>query len=93
MSVYLFLSFEPEDRLLLDEDRLLLLELERVLLTDDPELDDLLVDDLTELPERPELLLRVLLITELPPLFIADLKTDDPNLFRKLLPPDRLELW
>ena len=88
----MFLSFEPDDRLRLDDDLLLLLELERVRFTDDFELD-LLLDDLTELPDRPELLLRVLLITELPPLFIADLKTDDPNLFRKLLPPDRLELW
>jgi hypothetical protein len=88
----LFLSFEPDDRLRLDDDLLLLLELERVRFTDDFELD-LLLDDLTELPDRPELLLRVLLITVLLLLLIADLNTDEPNLFRKLLPSERLELW
>lgn len=66
---YLFLSFDPEDRLRLDDDLLLLFVLERVRCTDDPELDRLF-DDLTVLlRDRPELLLLLVrLIETFPPL-------------------------
>jgi len=70
----------------------LLLELERVRFTDDPE-RELLLDDLTVLPDRLELLLLVLLINTFPPSFTAVFKTALPNLLKKLLPPERLELW
>lgn len=98
LPVYLFLLFEPEDRLLLDD--LLLLLLDRVRCTDDPELD-LFVVDRTELPvlfvlvfpdleDTFELLL--VLFTETLPL-LTECNTADPTLFKKLLPPDRFELW
>lgn len=95
MSVYLFLSLlDPEERLRLDDDLLLLLfELERVRCTDDPELDRLL-DDLTVLRDLLELLLLlVLLINVFPPSFTAEFKTAEPNRLKKLLPSERLELW
>lgn len=71
----------PEDLLRLDDDPdlLLLLELERDRFTEDPDLDELF-DDLTELPERLELLLLFLLIETLPLLFTADSSTADPTL-------------
>lgn len=90
--------FEPDERVLLDD--LLLLLLDRVRCTDDPELD-LFVVDRTELPVLFELLvldleetfeLLLVLSTEMFPL-LTDFKTADPTLFRKLLPPDRFELW
>lgn len=92
--VYLFLSFEPEDRLRLDDDLLLLLllfELERVRCTDDPELERLL-DDLTLLPDRLELLLLALLTETLLLLLTADSRTADPTRFKKLPTLLRLEL-
>lgn len=95
---YLFLLFEPEDRLRLDD--LLLLLLDRVRCTDEPELD-LFVLDRTELPVLLELLLfdldetfellRVLLIDTFP--LLTEFNTAEPTLFKKLLPPERFELW
>jgi len=74
---------DPEDLLRLDDDPdlLLLLELERDRFTEDPDLDELF-DDLTELPERLELLLLFLLIETLPLLFTADSSTADPTLLK-----------
>ena len=74
---------DPEDLLRLDDDPdlLLLLELDRDRFTEDPDLDELF-DDLTELPERLELLLLFLLIETLPLLFTADSSTADPTLLK-----------
>lgn len=74
---------DPEDLLRLDDDPdlLLLLELERDRFTEDPDLDELF-DDLTELPDRLELLLLFLLIETLPLLFTADSSTADPTLLK-----------
>jgi len=74
---------DPEDLLRLDDDPdlLLLFELERDRFTADPDLDELF-DDLTELPERLELLLLFLLTETLPLLFTADSSTADPTLLK-----------
>jgi len=86
-----FLSFEP-DRLRFDDDLdLLLLELDRERFTDDPE-RELLLDDLTELPERLELLLLDLLTDTLPLLLTADSRTADPTRLKKLPTLLRFEL-
>jgi len=68
-----------------------LLELERVRFTDDPE-RELLLDDLTELPERLELLLLDLFIDTLLLLLTADSRTADPTRLKKLPTPLRFEL-
>jgi hypothetical protein len=85
------LSLEPDDRLLLDEDRDLLSLLDRERLTEAPPERELFPDDdRTELPDRLELLLLLDLTTELPASLTADSSTADPTLLKKLPTPLRL---